>query len=301
MSQSSANPAMSLEDLQRTMALAVMTPLTADESMSEHASDGRAMSDLASSFIAPNSRLTAFERLEIYNRQYWFRVLGALAEDFPALQALLGARRFDTLATAYLASHPSRSFTLRNLGASLPGWLAQNPVFAGRRHAVAADVARVEWAFVEAFDSAEHNPLTLGQIAALEASSPLMLQPHVRLLALGCAADELAIALHQRERTQASEAGIRHAAGEPAISRLPRVHRRPTWVAAHRVDLGVYYRRLAPEEYYTLAAIRAGQALGAALDTGFSRSRMALARRAPAIQRWFAAWAEFGWLCSPQS
>ncbi len=44
------------------------------------------------SFIAPNSRLTSFERLEIYNRQYWFRVLGALAEDFPALRSVIGAR-----------------------------------------------------------------------------------------------------------------------------------------------------------------------------------------------------------------
>jgi hypothetical protein len=292
---------MSLDDLQRTMAAAVMTPLTPDETMRPHASDGRAMSDLASSFIAPNTRLTAFERLEIYNRQYWFRVLGALAEDFPALHALLGARRFDALAAAYLAVNPSRSFTLRNLGANLPEWLEQNPSFAGRRHAVAVDVACIEWAFVEAFDSAEYRPLTHSQIAALGANSSLTLQPHVRLLALGCAADELAIALHQREKAQTSEAGVRHASVESPLTSLPRVHRRAIWVAAHRVDLCVYFRRLAPEEYRTLTAIRAGHPLGAALEAGFGSSRMPLARRAPAIQKWFAAWAEFGWLCAPQS
>ncbi len=76
---------MSLEAIQREMAAAVMMPLTADEDMRRTAPDGRAMSDVAGSFIAPNSRLTAFERLEIYNRQYWFRVLGALAEDFPCI------------------------------------------------------------------------------------------------------------------------------------------------------------------------------------------------------------------------
>jgi hypothetical protein len=301
MTRLAANPAMSLEDLQRAMAAAVMTPLAPDESMSPRTSDGREMSDLANSFIAPNSHLTAFERLEIYNRQYWFRVLGALAEDFPALQVLLGARRFDALAAAYLAANPSRSFSLRNLGANLPEWLEQNPSFAGRRHAVAVDVARVEWAFVESFDSDENHPLTLGQIAALDANSPLTLQPHVRLLALGCAADELAIALHQREKAQTSEAGVRPASGQSPLTALPRVHRRSTWVAAHRVDLSVYFRRLAPEEYRTLAAIRAGQPLGAALESGFASSRMPLARRAPAIQQWFAAWAEFGWLCAPQS
>ena len=81
--------------LQREMAAAVMLPLTADEQMRAQTPDGRSTADLAESFIAPNSRLTAFERLEIYNRQYWFRVLGALAEDFPALSAVVGARAFE--------------------------------------------------------------------------------------------------------------------------------------------------------------------------------------------------------------
>ena len=84
--------------------------------MQATAADGRPMTAVAESFIAPNSRLTAFERLEIYNRQYWFRVLGSLAEDFPGLRAVVGGRRFEALSIAYLKEHPSRSFTLRNLG-----------------------------------------------------------------------------------------------------------------------------------------------------------------------------------------
>ena len=81
---------MGLAELQRAMAAAVMMPLTADEEMRPVAPDGRAMAEIAASFIAPNSRLTAFERLELYNRQYWLRVLGSLAEDFPAVRAVVG-------------------------------------------------------------------------------------------------------------------------------------------------------------------------------------------------------------------
>ena len=79
---------MNLAQLQREMAAAVMQPLTADEQMRAHTPDGRSTGAIAASFIAPNSRLTAFERLEIYNRQYWFRILGALAEDFAALSEI---------------------------------------------------------------------------------------------------------------------------------------------------------------------------------------------------------------------
>ncbi len=118
---------MDLAQLQREMAAAVMLPLTADEQMRAQTPDGRSTAAIAESFIAPNSRLTAFERLEIYNRQYWFRVLGALAEDFAALSAVIGARAFEKLSIAYLTAHPSRSFTLRNLGSKLPEWLDCQP------------------------------------------------------------------------------------------------------------------------------------------------------------------------------
>src|SRR3984957_2371998 len=100
---------MKLLNLQRRMARAVMTPLTHFERMRAVAPDGRSMRAVASQIIKPNDRLTSFERLEIYNRQYWFRVLSAFAEDFPSLRAVLGGSRFDAMATAYLIDCPSQS------------------------------------------------------------------------------------------------------------------------------------------------------------------------------------------------
>ena len=290
---------MDLAALQREMAAAVMRPLTADEQMQERAPNGRPMAAVAESFIAPNSRLTAFERLEIYNRQYWFRVLGALAEDFPGLRSVLGSRRYDALAVAYLTAHPSRSFSLRNLGSKLPEWLEANPQYAGRRHRLAVDVARVEWAFVEAFDSGERAPLTLEQISTLDADSRLALQPHVRLIALDYPADELVLSLHQREKRQATEAGVDHEEGEMPPVELPRLRRRPTWVAAHRLEFSVYYKRLRREEFLTLAAIREGAPLAEAIGAGFADSPIADAQRAKLLRQWFADWAELGWICAP--
>ncbi|HWG19740.1 MAG TPA: DNA-binding domain-containing protein [Terracidiphilus sp.] len=291
--------AMTLADLQRAMAAAVMMPLTPDEEMRPHAPDGRAMEDVAASFIAPNSRLTAFERLEIYNRQYWLRVLGSLAEDFPALRAVTGSRNFQALSVAYLTEHPSRSFSLRNLGSKLAEWLIAHPQFTGRRHALAVDIARIEWAFIEAFDLGENTPLSLDQIATLDASSKLGLQPHLRLLALNYPADNLVLALHGHEKRQATEAGVEHEEAEEPPVRLPRLRRRPNWLAAHRLDFAVYYRRLQREEFLTLQAIRAGQPLAAALESGFAESRIPPPRRALAVQEWFATWAELGWICAP--
>jgi len=290
---------MNLETLQREMAAAIMQPLTPDEDMRPIAPDGRPMSEVAATFIAPNSQLSAFERLEIYNRQYWYRVLSALAEDFPALRAVVGSAAFDALSIAYLTAHPSRSFTLRNLGSQLAEWLASDPAFAGRRHRLAVDVARIEWAFVESFDSADRDPLTLEQIAIIDASSRLALQPHLQLIALDYPADDLVLALHNREKRQTSEAGMKHdeIPGEPV--RLTKLRRRPTFLASHRVDFSVYYRRLQREEFLTLAAIRQGLPLVEALEAGFADSRILESRRPRQIREWFANWAELGWICAP--
>src|SRR5258708_6003758 len=110
---------MKLMTLQRAVARAVMQPLTLSERMQRTAPGGGRMSAYAARFIKPNDRLTSFERLEIYNRQYWFRLLSSMIEDFPGLRAVLGDRRFEAMSKAYLVDCPSRSFTLRNLGVRL--------------------------------------------------------------------------------------------------------------------------------------------------------------------------------------
>ena len=108
-----------------------------------------------------------------------------------------------------------------------------------------------------------------------------------------------ALALHRNEKRQTSEAGVTQDEGENAPAQLPRLRRRRTWMAAHRVDLNVYYRRMEREEFQTLAAIRDGQALGEALDAGFIGSRLPETRRPARVREWFATWAELGWVCAP--
>jgi hypothetical protein len=292
------NSSMSLAQIQREMARAVMMPLTADDEMRVEAPDGRSMKKVAASFIAPNSKLSAFERLELYNRQYWFRVLGALAEDFPALRSVVGSRAFEAMSVSYLTAHPSRSFTLRNLGSHLAEWLAKNPHFAGRRARLAEDVARMEWAFVEAFDNGEHAPLTLEQIATLDGESRLALQPHLQLIELEYPVDDLVLKLHQSDKRQTSEAGVEHEPEEQSPSRLPTLRRKPTWLAAHRVDFSVYYLRLNRGEFHTLRAIREGKPLAEAIEAGITSARVPSSRRPQLVRKWFTNWAELGWICA---
>ena len=151
---------MNLEQLQREVFDVIRQPLTASERMRKHTLDGRSTKEMVEKIIKPNDRLSSVERLEIYNRVYWFRILSSLADDFPGLRAVVGQHNFDKLITGYLTELPSESFTLRNLGSRLEEWLRRNPKFAPKTEHLALDMVRLEWADIDVFDSAELPKLT---------------------------------------------------------------------------------------------------------------------------------------------
>ncbi len=289
---------MTLLELQRKMATAVMRPLAANYAMRETTESGASVHDEAAEFIRPNDRLTSFERLEIYNRQYWFRLLASLSEDFPGLVAVAGEKKFEELSIAYLVDHPSSSFTLRNLGSHLEEWLHAHPKWFGRRHELAVDVVRTEWAHIESLDGAERAPLTLNDMAALNEESRFSLQPHLRLLDLSYPVDDFLIRVHsgQSDSGVASNA-VTHRESSVSATRLPVIRRKPVFLAVHRFDESVYYKRIDREAYFLLRSIEADQPLGEALEAAFADSMVPEGDRPGYIQGWFTNWAELGWLC----
>ena len=288
---------MNLLELQRRMSEDVRRPLTDDFVMQTEIEDGRSMSELAETYIKPNDRLTSFERLEIYNRQYWFRVIGAVSEDFPALAAVLSTKRFDVLVLAYLKENPSTSFTLRNLGARLPLWLQDHPEFSPRRYKLLIDIARLEWAYVESFDRAAVAPLTQEDFTGLDGESRLSLQPHLQLLDLSYPVDELVLAVHQETPESDIMSNAVTERKKKARLRLPSMRRAKIYLAVHRFDNSVYYRRIEHEAYLLLSALQRRKTLAESIDLAFANSKLSPEEQAAKIQQCFAHAAELGWLC----
>jgi hypothetical protein len=292
---------MNLLELQRRMAEDVRRPLTADFGMQQETEEGLSISQLAEGYVKPNDRLTSFERLEIYNRQYWFRVIAAVSEDFPALATVLGQKRFNSLVIAYLKENPSTSFTLRNLGRNLPMWLAGHPEFGPARHLLLLDVARLEWAYIEAFDGRAVPPLTQEDLGNLGADSTLFLQPHLQLLDLHYPVDDLVLAVHKE--TPVSDI-VSNAVGEReqkqmSPRRLPAMRRSTIYLAVHRFDNSVYYRRIDREAFLLLSALQRRVPVGGAIEAAFAESKIAAEKQAQKIQHYFAHASELGWFCRP--
>jgi hypothetical protein len=282
---------MTLAELQSRVAAAIMSPLTGSDSIAPRTAGGKRMRAEAGELIKPNGRLTSLERLEIYSRSYWFRILDGLYDDFPGLVAVLGTRAFRRCARTYLAECPSRSYSMRNLGSRLPAWLEAHPEFAGPVPALAVDMARLEWAHVEAFDGPEAKPLGPEDLLEPAPDLQLALQPHLTLLALRYPVDDFRI-----------EAGAEHGASSNAVGgykprslarRFRRARPEPVYLAVYRKDCSVYYRRLDREEFPILEALRAGKSVGEALED-------CAGELGPKVEQWFAGWSESGWLCLPE-
>jgi hypothetical protein len=291
-----ASPPTGLHEIQRRMAAAVMHPLTRDETMPRKRRDGTSNLTEADAIIRPNDRLTSFERLEIYNRQYWFRLYSSFEEDFPGLQAILGRAKFDKLMRAYLTDCPSESFTLRNLGSKLEAWLGQHPEHLGPHPKVALDMVRLEWAHIEAFDSEERPRLSAEKLAAIDENSTLRLQPHLRVLALSYPVDDLLLEVRTENGSAASSANNANVARKRRrVRHIAALKPRSIHLAIHRHENTVWYKELSPEEFGLLSALIAGKTLGDAIELALKDSALPEDQRPAFLQEAFASWSMLGW------
>ncbi|HVO29466.1 MAG TPA: DUF692 family protein [bacterium] len=109
--------------------------------------------------------LAAATRIDIYASMYFARLHDCLLEDYPALEKSVGHVHFHNLVTDFLLVHPSGNPSLRHLGAPLPAFLRTHKLL--QTHPWAADLAALEWARVEAFDSANGTPLEISALASI--------------------------------------------------------------------------------------------------------------------------------------
>jgi hypothetical protein len=286
-----------LRQLQRLAGAVIMRPLSRQWRMERRSTDNRDMREVTAEFIKPNSRLTSLERIEIYNRQYWFRLIDSFYDDFPGLRAILGRLKFNRLAKEYLTNHPSTSFTMRNLGRFLPAFIDKHPELVAPRVHLAQDMIRFEWAQVEAFDG--HNLPALMVDDLLEKNKNpenirLSLQPYISVLHLRFPLDRYIIRLKKTGlRGQAS-----NAVQENELEKLTRKRRTPiprakeTLIVVHRFDNSLYYKRIDPREYRLLTSLQRGDPLGKALKSAFSDHP-----DPELIREWFKTWTELGWFC----
>ncbi|GMR05768.1 MAG: hypothetical protein BMS9Abin25_0343 [Gammaproteobacteria bacterium] len=114
---------------------------------------GRNEIELASSVASANG-IDSILRLDVYRNAYYIRLQEALAHDFPVLLAVMGDQAFGREMAAYLQSYPSTTPSLRFIGQYLSQWFYQH------NKPGLADLVKLEWAILKAFDAADAERLS---------------------------------------------------------------------------------------------------------------------------------------------
>jgi len=113
--------------------------------------------------VAPSPTLDPDGRLDVYADAYFWRLHGVLRDDYPKVAAVLGRDAFETVACGYLAAHPSDNPSARHFGRHLAAFLD------GRADVAPflPDLARLEWARVDAFDAPDAPALTVADLRTI--------------------------------------------------------------------------------------------------------------------------------------
>lgn len=102
----------------------------------------------ATSLLVDITRLPRTDSLETYHRQYWYRLIDAVAEDFPSLQFVFGANALRSLVEAYLEQVPIHHYCLATLGSEFADFVANHAQLAAALQL--GELARIEWAMLQA-------------------------------------------------------------------------------------------------------------------------------------------------------
>jgi len=209
--------------------------------------------DLAS-VVGGDARGSAGERLAVYAFMYRSRLVEALESQYPRLARLIGDDAFADLTAAYVADHPSRHPSLRELGRALPDWLsAQDP-----HDPALAPLAALEWARADVYDLADEPAMTLDAPRAFPPERfgelPLKLIAAHRFVDVAPGTEALWDGLGSE------------AAAPPARSGVPTEGAPSATLLVWRQGIAVYHRAVGPEERGALALLAAGTKFGVICD-----------------------------------
>ncbi len=233
----------------------------------------------ASLIAAGSARLSPVAQVDIYREQYFLRHLDVLRGDFGSLAHLLGAAGFEELAYPYLAAHPPSSFTMRDLGLAMAAFVKEEGPWA--EDPLLCDLARVEWAFVEAFDAPQAQALDPRALASVpEDAWPgvhVVLQPSVRRLALAYPAHEYRLGVRNGEHPQRPEG-------------------KPSFIVVHRGPSALHCLDLPADAYALLDELARGTPLGEACEAAAATSGASHETFEAALGAWFQRWTSLGWI-----
>jgi hypothetical protein len=231
--------------------------------------------------LEPSSELTAQDRLDVYASSYVLRLIDVMKNDFPGVLHALREEAFEKVVREYVTAHPSTSFTLNDLGARFPRFLADAATVeaAAARRKFLAELAALERAVEDVFHERHVPPADVERLRSIPierwSGARFALIPASRLLAFEHPVNRYLQDVYDGRQPD-----------PPAPA--------PAWILVYRRDWRSWRARLTIEQHGLLTALGRGLTLGAALEEALtaegSDPDLATAR----LGDWFREWTAEG-------
>jgi hypothetical protein len=239
--------------------------------------------------VTRSRSLSGVERLAIYSTAYYARLLECLREEFAVLRHALDDDIFNSFAVDYIRTYPPGSYTLCQLGANFPRFLAESRPAKEDGAANEPDwadflieLALLERTFGDVFDGPGVEGRTLLDSAAF-AAVPVARWPEARLTPVPCLR-LLALRYPVAEYFTSVKQG-----DNPDLPELA-----DTFLAITRRRYVVRHVALSRAEHAVLGALLAGRTVLEAVGMAAEDGGDDLDQLAAELGEWFRVWAVNG-------
>lgn len=263
----------------------IARPIDENSKMNSVSPSGRQMESEAAEYILPSPTLRPDQRIQIYNQQYWWRLLDTLHEVYPFLTRLFGYFDFNqTIGFPYLVKYNPNHWSLNHLGDRLPQWVKEE--YTANDKNLVLDAASIDWAYNDSFFAAASQPIESSDDIESLLSKPFALQQHVHLFHLE--ADLFAVRKEFLEHD--ADYWLEHDFPE-----IPQTED-PFYVLYRDGHNNVVHQKIYKGEFALLSRFRKAASIDSACDWLEKEGSAFYEEASHNIHLWIKSWIALGWI-----
>lgn len=279
----------SLKTTQEWFASVITYPLGDNDTISSYSPHGFLIAEEATRYIVPSSTLKPHQRLQIYNQQYWWRLLNTLHINFPLVTRLFGRNGFnEQIGIPYLMKYPPNHWSLSAVGERLPGWISE--CYLEPDQNLVHHAATLDWAFTASFIAPQLKTLDLARLIQQKPESllntPFYLQPHIHLFTW----EYDLLTFRDKFLEQDADYWIEN--------RFPDLPKGKTYrfILYRNAKNNLAWREITQGEYLLLTCFKTGSSMASACEFMETQEPALYNEVATNLQKWIQDWTQLGWL-----
>lgn len=278
-----------LKSIQEWFAGVITNRLGENSTIQSHTINGILIAEESTHYITPSPTLQPHQRMQIYNQQYWWRLLNTLHANFPLVTRLFGCHAFnEKIAIPYLLKYPPNHWSLNLLGERLSKWIAE--YYQEPDQSLVLNASRLDWAFMASFIDPQYPLLNLNQMTKESPESLLSqvfyLQPYINLFTW------------EYDLLTFRENFMKYDVDYWVEHRFPDLPKGKTYFFTLYRNLNNHlaWREVSKGEFILLERFKMGTSITDACEYIESQEDSLHEYIANHLQKWLQEWAQAGWL-----